>query len=92
VERPEVGRAAAYFDAVNFAPRIRARALVSMGFIDETSPPAGIWAAFNQLAGPKEAVPMVESPHNHLATPDEMRQYVQRSTAWLEQLAGGGER
>jgi cephalosporin-C deacetylase-like acetyl esterase len=92
VERPEVGRAAAYFDAVNFAPRIRARALVSMGFIDETSPPAGIWAAFNQLTGPKEAVPMVESPHNHLATPVETLLYEERSTAWLDELARGGHR
>ncbi len=92
VERPEVGRTAAYFDAVNFAPRIRARALVSMGFIDETSPPAGIWAAFNQLPGPKEAVPMVESPHNHLATPVEMLLYEERSTAWLDELARGGHR
>src|SRR5438552_976599 len=45
VDRADVRRTAGYFDAVHFAPRIRARALVSMGFIDETTPPAGIWAA-----------------------------------------------
>lgn len=92
VDRPDVRRTAGYFDAVNFAPRIRARALISMGFIDETSPPAGIWAAFNQLPGSKEAVPMVESPHNHLATPAEMLPYVDRSTAWLDELERGGHR
>ena len=91
VERPEVRVTAGYFDAVNFAPRIRARALVSMGFIDETSPPAGIWAAFNHLAGPKEAVPMVDSPHNHMATPAQLLPYTQRSMAWLEILARGGD-
>src|SRR5437764_13656227 len=72
VERPGVRRTAGYFDAAHLAPRIRARALAARGFIDETTPPAGIWAAFNQLPGPKEAVPLVESPHNHLATPVEM--------------------
>src|SRR5881398_1426614 len=92
VDRADVRRTAGYFDAVHFAPRIRARALVSMGFIDETTPPAGIWAAFNQLPGPKEAAPMVESPHNHLATPVEMLPYQERSTAWLDELARGGHR
>jgi len=91
VDRADVRRTAGYFDAVHFAPRIRARALVSMGFIDETTPPAGIWAAFNQLPGRKEAVPLVESPHNHLATPDQVRPYVERSAAWLDVLARGGD-
>ena len=86
VERPEVGRTASYFDAANFAPRIRARALVSMGFIDETSPPAGVWAAFNLLPGPKEVVPLVDAPHNHLSTPDEVRPWALRSAALLADL------
>jgi cephalosporin-C deacetylase-like acetyl esterase len=89
VQRTDVRTAAGYFDAINFAPRIRARALISMGFIDETSPPAGIWAAFNQLAGPREAAPMVDSPHNHLATPEQMAPYTERSSAWLAALLRG---
>src|SRR5205814_10083083 len=72
VDRPDVRRTAAYFDAVNFAPRIRAHALVSMGFIDETSSPAGILACFNQGPGRTAAAPMVASPHNTLATPAEL--------------------
>ena len=87
VEHQDVGETAGYFDAVNFAPRIRARALVAMGFIDETSPPAGIWAAFNLLAGPKEVVPLVDAPHNHMSTPEEVRPWAERSTAWLADLA-----
>lgn len=90
VERPDVRETAGYFDAVNFAPRIRARALVSMGFIDETSPPAGIWAAFNLLAGPKDVVPLVDAPHNHMSTPEEVRPWVERWTAWLADLASHG--
>ena len=90
VERPDVRQTAGYFDAVNFASRIRARALVSMGFIDETSPPAGIWAAFNLLPGPKDVVPLVDAPHNHMSTPEEVRPWVERSTAWLADLASHG--
>lgn len=81
-----IHRTSVYFDAVNFAPRIRVPALVAMGFIDETSPPAGIWAAFNEVPGPKEAVPMITSPHNHMATPAEQRPYAERSAAWLNML------
>jgi cephalosporin-C deacetylase-like acetyl esterase len=91
VERPEVRRTGGYFDAVHFAPRIRARALVSVGFIDETTPPAGIWAAFNQVPGIKEAVPLVDSPHNHMATPQEVLPYTRRSAAWLAALARGAD-
>jgi cephalosporin-C deacetylase-like acetyl esterase len=91
VSQADVRNTAGYFDAAHFAPRIRARALISMGFIDETSPPAGIWAAFNQLPGPKEAVPLVDSPHNHMATPEEVLPWVQRSAAWLDVLARGGD-
>lgn len=86
VERPEVRETARYFDPVNFAPRIRAPALVSMGFIDEVSTPTGIWAVFNHLDGPREAAPMVEAPHNHLATPQQMLVYTRRAAQWFEAL------
>jgi cephalosporin-C deacetylase-like acetyl esterase len=89
VTRPEVRETARYFDPVNFASRIEARALVGIGFIDETSTPAGIWAAFNVMRGPKEVVSMVDSPHNHLATPAQQRAYVERAEQWLAALARG---
>jgi cephalosporin-C deacetylase len=88
---PEVRRTAPYFDVTNFAPRIRARAMVAMGFIDQTCPPAGIWATFNELRGPKEAVPMVDSPHNHTATPAEHAPWTRRSAEWLGILVRGGD-
>lgn len=89
VTRPEVLRTARYFDTANFASRILARSLVAMGFIDDVSAPAGIWAVFNQIRGPKEAVPLVDSPHNHLATPAMQQPYVKRSGEWLEALVRG---
>ena len=87
---PKVMQTALYFDAVNFAPRIKATSLVAMGFVDTTSAPAGIWTMYNQIPGPKEAVPMIDSPHNHLATPDQQRPYSERSAEWLSTLVKGG--
>jgi cephalosporin-C deacetylase len=91
VSRPEVRETARYFDTINFASRITARSLVAMGFIDEVSTPAGVWAVFNQIKGPKEAAPMVDSPHNHLATPQQQRPYTSRSAAWLDALVHGSD-
>ena len=80
---------ALYFDAVNFASRIKAATLVSMGFIDTIAPPAGIWAAINQISGPKEAVPMVESDHDNL-TPEKQGAYNARSKRVLDLILEGG--
>jgi cephalosporin-C deacetylase len=89
VSRPDVLETSRYFDTVNFASRITARSLVAMGFIDPVAPPVGIWIAFNQIRGPKEAAPMVESPHNNLATPAELLPYTSRSAQWLDALVHG---
>jgi cephalosporin-C deacetylase len=43
-----------YFDGVNFAARITAKALLSVGLKDETCPPSTVYAAYNHLAGEKE--------------------------------------
>ncbi len=43
----------------------------AMGFIDDVASAVGIWAAFNQIRGAKEAVPMIDSHHNHLATTEQ---------------------
>ncbi len=87
---PKVMETALYFDVVNFAPRIKATSLVAMGFVDTISAPAGIWTAFNLIPGQKEVVPMVDSPHNHLATPAQQRPYNDRSAEWLNTLVQGG--
>jgi cephalosporin-C deacetylase-like acetyl esterase/lysophospholipase L1-like esterase len=90
-DNPKIMATAAYFDTVNCAMNIKVPALVSMGFIDVTSPPVGVFTAFNQIKGYKEAAPMIESPHNHLATPEQMAPYTRRSTEWLRDLAAGGD-
>lgn len=91
VLRPDVRETARYFDTANFADRIAARSLVAMGFIDDVATPAGIWSVFNGITGPKEAIPMVDSPHNNLASPASERAFAIRSAAWLEALLHGRE-
>lgn len=43
-----------YFDGVNFAARAKARALFSVGLMDDICPPSTVYAAYNHYAGPKE--------------------------------------
>jgi cephalosporin-C deacetylase-like acetyl esterase/lysophospholipase L1-like esterase len=85
---PRVLATARYFDTVNFASRIEAPTLVSMGFIDTIAPPAGIWTALDRIPAPKEAVPLVESDHNNL-TPQKQGAYLQRSEEVLATLLVG---
>lgn len=43
-----------YFDGVNFAKRLRARALFSVGLMDTVCPPSTVFAAYNAVTTPKE--------------------------------------
>ena len=87
---PRVAKTGLYFDTVNFASRIKAPSLVAIGFIDTVTPPVGIWTAFNQIPGPKEAVPMVESDHNNL-TPQKQGAWTARSKEVLDTILHGGQ-
>ncbi len=51
---PQVQQASRYFDAMNFAARTSAEALVSVGFIDNTCRPTTVYAAYNNLRGKKQ--------------------------------------
>jgi lysophospholipase L1-like esterase len=86
---PKIMHTALYFDTVNCAAHIKVPSLVSMGFIDTTAPPVGIWTALNQIQGPKEAAPMIDSPHNNLATPEQQLPYTSRAAEWLGLFAQG---
>ncbi len=87
---PDVMRTAVYFDPVNFASRIKAPVLAAMGFIDTTAPPVGIWTALNQIPGPKEPLPLVESEHDNM-TPQKAQAYRARSKEVLDILVNGGK-
>jgi cephalosporin-C deacetylase len=43
-----------YFDGTNFATRARAKALFSVGIMDQVCPPSTVFAAYNYWAGEKE--------------------------------------
>ncbi len=87
---PGVMKTALYFDTVNFASHIHAAVLAGMGFIDTISPPAGVWTALNQIPGPKEPLPMIESEHDNL-TPQKGRACPARTREILDVLVKGGE-
>ncbi len=53
----------AYFDLVNFAPRIKCFTEMSVGFIDSTCPPESTYAAFNALTCEKKMNHTVSGAH-----------------------------
>jgi len=75
---------------MNFAPAINAKSSVAFGFIDTTSPPYGILAAFNRIKGPKEAVTMPDSDHNNI-TPQQQGAFFMRSKEVLDSLRTTGD-
>lgn len=79
---------ALYFDTVNFARHIKSPTLMSMGFIDTTVTPSGVWTVFNQIHAPKEAVPLIDSNHMHI-TPDKVIPMQRRTEEVLETLRLG---
>lgn len=60
---PAVVEASRYIDAVNFASRCQADAILSVGFIDRTCPPTSVYAAYNALPGKKEIINEPEMGH-----------------------------
>ncbi len=63
VELETALRTMAYFDPVYFARRITCPVMVTIGFVDNTCCPSGIYAAYNQLAGEKVVLNCLESGH-----------------------------
>ena len=83
----KIAETSRYFDVVNFASRVKCPALVALGLIDTTCPPAGVLAACNQFQGPKEVVLMVNSGHQDVKNSQAL--YYARSGAWTKALLGG---
>ena len=88
-DNTDVMKTALYFDPVNFASHIKAPVMAGMGFIDTTAPPAGIWTALNQIPGPKEPLPMIESEHDNM-TPQKGRACPARTNEILDDMVKGG--
>lgn len=87
---PKAMETALYFDPINFASRIKAPVMAGMGFIDTVSPPAGVWTALNQVPGPTEPLPLIESEHDNF-TPDKGRACPARTQQILDSLRTGAK-
>jgi cephalosporin-C deacetylase-like acetyl esterase len=77
-----------YFDPVNFAARVKCPALIGLGLIDTIAPPSGIFAAINQLQGPKEVLVLPNS--DHMGTGNSHHPYDIRSGVWFTALRSTG--
>ncbi len=56
-------KAMRYYDATNFARRIQAEAIFSVGFIDQVCQPTTVYAAYNSIPGRKQIVNVPDMPH-----------------------------
>ncbi len=80
-------QAARYVDAVNFASRCKAEAIVSVGFIDTTCPPTSCYAAYNQLQGPKR---ILNEPGMKHAAPAHIKDaFMDAALKHAARMAGG---
>ena len=79
--------ASRYVDAVNFASRCKADAIMSVGFIDRTCPPTTNYAAYNQLQGMKQVInkPLM----GHSATSDIHQAFLEFIEASFERHSDG---
>ena len=71
-----------YFDAVNFTPRVKCPMAVAIPMEDEICPPQTQFAAYRNLAGPKELWLIPDAAHG---SPSE---YLDKEGAWLRKLMG----
>jgi len=71
-----------YYDAVNFAKRIRVPVYVAFGYNDETCPPTSMFSAYNSIQAPKELLLALEMGHTVIPEVNE------RVNEWLFERAG----
>jgi cephalosporin-C deacetylase len=86
-DETRVRGAARYYDVVNFASRVKCPVLVGVGLIDTTCPSPGVFAACNQLKGPKEIVVLPVAEHGDKK--GSHAPYYARFNAWSQALRRG---
>ncbi|OGV39610.1 MAG: hypothetical protein A2020_02790 [Lentisphaerae bacterium GWF2_45_14] len=55
-KKEDVVNTSKYFDGVNFASRIKAEVVFTVGFIDTTCCPSSVYAAYNSVPGKKQII------------------------------------
>lgn len=78
----QVLKVSAYYDAVNFARKTKAAAIVGVGFIDTTCAPTTVYAAYNVLQGPKQIIPTPLMGHAQSS------EYSALKEKWIMEQAG----
>ena len=71
-EREQYAKMVEYFDAVNFARKIRCPVIMSVGFMDRSCPPSSVYAAYNIIQAPKR---MFHGPRTGHAMPPSFREF-----------------
>lgn len=71
-----------YYDAVNFARRVRVPGIYSWGYNDLTVPPTSMYAIYNQITAPKDVFVLKEL--GHVRVPEQAR----RIDDWLLRQLG----
>lgn len=72
----------AYYDAVNFAKRVRVPTHVVLGYNDETCPPTSIYSMWNALQAPKTLLLALEMGHSVIPEANDA------INAWVLERAG----
>jgi cephalosporin-C deacetylase len=88
LDHAKVHEASRYYDVANFASHIKCSVLVGVGLIDETCPPEGVFAAFNQIESPKEMLILPDSPHQNV-NGSQLPYTRRKEDAWLPALRDG---
>ena len=65
---PKVVEAWRYYDMINFATRGKGEAFFTVGFIDISCPPSGVYATYNQWPGKKDILNFYR--YGHIASPE----------------------
>jgi cephalosporin-C deacetylase len=71
-----------YYDAVNFARRLKVPGFYSWGYNDEVCPPTSLYAAYHVISAPKQLLLALEMGH---ATTPEQNERIQ---AWVLEKSG----
>lgn len=74
-----------YYDAVNFARRLKVPGIYSWGFNDETCPPTSMYASYNVVTAPKTLLLGLEMGHANSAEQNE------RLNTWIEKFLKEGK-
>lgn len=68
---PEKLATTSYYDAVNFARRLKVPGQFAWGYNDETCPPTSMYAAYNVITAPKQLLLALETGHNTIPEENE---------------------